>query len=159
MITVREFQESDASCAAEIYYLSIKTYLKERTAPQRPPEYWANVMKRFTNDEFDNISFVALDDGKVVGCITITSALRRGLGSLQRIGVLPEYAGRGIGRMLFEAADRFWRERKMRKVSVSVSSINPNGIKFYERCGFHLEGILKEHNFAGVDEHIMAIFY
>lgn len=159
MITIREFQNSDAADAAVVYYESFKGYLKDRVGPKRTPEYWQNVMRHFTNEDYDNISFVAVDEGKVIGCITIASALRRGLGTLQRIGVMPEYAGKGVGKMLFQAADKFWRERKMRKVAVCVSSINPTAIKFYERCGFHLEGVLKDHFFPGVDEHQMAFFY
>lgn len=159
MITVREFQNCDAVGAADVYYESFKTFLKERTVPKRSAEYWQNAMQHFNNGEYDNISFVALDGEKVVGCISVTAALVRGLGTLQRIGVLPEYAGRGIGKMLFEAADKFWRERKMRKIATCVSSINPTAIRFYERCGFHCEGILKDHFFPGVDEHQMAMFY
>ena len=64
-------------------------------------------MKHFKNEDFDNLSFVAVDEGKVIGCITVTSALKRGLGSLQRIGVDPGYAGKGVGKMLFDAADKF----------------------------------------------------
>ncbi|MBR7108337.1 MAG: GNAT family N-acetyltransferase [Lentisphaeria bacterium] len=159
MIVVREFQDCDAAGAAEVYYESFKTYLKERMGPKRSAEYWQNSMKRFTTEEYDNISFVALDGDRVVGCISIAAALVRRLGTLTRIGVLPEYAGKGIGKMLFEEADRFWRERKMRKVATCVSSINTAAIKFYERCGFHCEGVLKDHFFPGVDEHQLALFY
>ena len=130
MITVREFLDSDAAEAAVVYYESFKTYLNEK-AVRRSAEYWQNAMRHFKNDEFDNVSFVAVDDGRVIGCITITSALRRGLGSLQRIGVLPEYSGKGVGKMLFYTADEFWRARNMRKVFVSVSSTNPTAVKFY----------------------------
>ena len=49
-----------------VYYESFKTYLKER-AVDRPAEYWLNVMKHFKNDDFDNLSFVAMDGEKVVG--------------------------------------------------------------------------------------------
>ena len=155
MIIIREFQADDADKAAEVYYESLKTYLGER-AVKRPPEYWLNSIK---NEDFDNLSFVAVDGTTVVGCITITSALKRGLGSLQRIGVDPEYAGKGVGQMLFDAADKFWRERKMRKVFTSVSSNNPGAIRFYERCGFTREALLRAHYYPDVDEYIMSFFY
>lgn len=158
MISIREFCDGDAADAAVVYYESFKTYLNEK-ALRRSAGYWQNAMKRFQSDEYDNISFVAVDTNQVIGCITITAALRRGVGSLQRIGVLPEYAGKGIGRMLFSTADRFWRERNMRKVFVSVSSNNPTAVNFYRSCGFEHEATLKEHIFPGVDEYIMSIFY
>ena len=158
MIIVREFQPDDADKASEVYYESFRTYLGDR-AVKRPPEYWLNAMKHFKNEDFDNLSFVAEDEGKVIGCITVTSALKRGLGSLQRIGVDPEYAGKGVGKMLFDAADKFWRERKMRKVFTSVSSNNPKAIRFYERCGFTREALLRAHYYPDVDEYIMSFFY
>ena len=99
MITVREFQESDAGQVSEVYFYSFQTYLKERMetdAPQ-PGEYWLPMLRRLQNESYDNITFVAEEDGKIIGVVSITAALKRGLGSLQRIGVLPECAGKGVG--------------------------------------------------------------
>lgn len=161
MITIREFTDTDAAMASVVYFESFRSYLKERmeiTEPQ-PAEYWLKIMRHSATDEYENISFVAEEDGRIIGCISITAALKRRLGSLQRIGVLPECAGKGVGKMLFKAADEFWRKRNMRKVSSCVSSINPGALKFYTSCGFHVEGTLKDHFFEGVDEHQIALFY
>ena len=161
MITVREFQESDAGQVSEVYFYSFQTYLKERmeTDAPHPGEYWLPMLRRLQNESYDNITFVAEEDGKIIGAVSITAALKRGLGSLQRIGVLPECAGKGVGKLLFQEADKFWKEHKMRKVATCVSSINPTALKFYQRCGFHIEGTLKDHFFDGVDEYQLALFY
>ena len=147
MVTVREFQEADAAQAAVVYFESFKTYLKERmeTNAPRSAEETFQQMRRHGNADYDNVSFVAVEDGKVIGCITVAAALRRRLGTLVRIGVLPGNAGKGVGKLLFQAADKFWRERNMRKVATCVSSINPGALKFYQSCGFHIEGTLKDH--------------
>ena len=160
MVIIREFQDSDAAQASVVYFESFKTYLKERmdTDAPRSAEYWLQSMRRNTTADYDNISFVAEEDGKVIGCITIAAALKRRLGTLVRIGVMPGNAGKGVGKMLFAAAEKFWRENNMRKICTCVSSINPGAIKFYESCGFHTEGILKDHFFEGVDEHQLARF-
>ena len=161
MITVREFNTADAAQASVVFFESFKTYLKERMETDAPPpaEYTENLMRYTISEDVENISFVAVENGAVVGCITVNLALKRKLGTLIRIGVMPGYAGKGIGRMLFQAADRFWRDRKTRKVRTCVSSINPTALKFYQSCGFHMEATLKDHFFDGVDEHQLALFY
>ena len=58
-----------------------------------------------------------------------------------------------------DAAERFRRERNMRKLTTCVSSINPGALRFYQSCGFHVEGTLKDHFFKGVDENQLALFY
>lgn len=161
MVIIREFTDTDAAQASVVYFESFKSYLKERmeiSAPQ-PAEYWLNNMRHCVNSDYESISFVAEVDNKLVGCITVSAALKRRLGTLVRIGVLPECAGKGVGRKLFAAADEFWRQRNMRKVASCVSSINPGALKFYQSCGFHVEGTLKDHFFEGVDEHQIALFY
>ena len=161
MITVREFRSDDAPECSVVQFESFKSFLKERmeySAP-RPAEFWEQSMRRNCSDDFENITFVAEKDGRVIGFISITAALKRRLGTLVRIGVLPECAGGGVGRMLFEAAEKFWKERNMRKIATCVSSINPTALKFYQRCGFHVEGILKDHFFEKVDEYQLAKFY
>ena len=117
------------------------------------------MLRRVQNSDYCNVTFVAEENGRIIGCISVTAALKRGLGSLQRIGILPECAGKGVGKMLFKRADEFWQACKMRKVSTCVSSINPRAFQFYQSCGFHCEGTLKDHFFEGVDEHQMAFFY
>ena len=161
MITIREFQDKDAAEVSKVQFYSFKSYLKDLMEydEPRPAEYWINAMKHLKTPEYENITFVAVKDDQVVGFISITSALMRGLGTLQRIGVSPDCNGQGIGKMLFQAADEFWRQRKMRKIATCVSSINPGALKFYQKCGFHIEGTLKDHFFVGVDENQLALFY
>lgn len=161
MVIIREFTDTDAAQASVVYFESFKSYLKERmeiSSPQ-PPEYWLASMRHTTTADYENISFVAEIDNRIVGCITVSAALKRRLGTLIRIGVLPESAGLGVGKKLFAAADEFWRKKNMRKVASCVSSINPGALKFYQSCGFHVEGTLKDHFFEGVDEHQIALFY
>lgn len=161
MVSVREFKPEDAAQASVVFFESFKTYLKERmeTDAPRSAEYTENLMRYTINEDCESISFVAEEDGRIVGCITVNLALKRGLGCLVRIGVMPGNAGKGIGKMLFRAADDFWKKRQTRKVRTCVSSINPGALKFYESCGFHVEATLKDHFFPGVDEHQLALFY
>ena len=161
VIVIREFQDPDAAMASAVWFESFKSFLRERmeTDAPRPAEYWLPRMRHTLDDDDETVSFVAVEEGRVIGCITASAALKRRLGTLVRIGVLPECAGKGVGKMLFLAAERFWRERNMRKLTTCVSSINPGALKFYRRCGFHVEGTQKDHFFEGVDEHRLARFF
>ena len=88
MIIIREFQTADAAQASVVFFESFKTYLKERmeiNAPH-PAEYTESLMRHTANEDVENISFVAVEDGTVIGCITVNLALKRGLGTLIRIG-------------------------------------------------------------------------
>jgi len=160
MIEIREFSEADAESVSRIAFESFRTYLRDRMVPKspRPAGYWLRIMSHISDGEIERIGFVAEDGKEVIGCLAATALLLRGLGELNMIGVLPGHAGHGIGKMLFEAALHFWKDRNMRKIHTCVSSINPGAMAFYRRCGFQEEGILRNHFFDGVDEHQLALF-
>jgi len=160
MIGIREFRETDAESVSRVAFESFRTYLGDRMDPPhpRPAEYWLRIMGHVCDGEIERIGFIAEEGKEIVGCLAANASLLRGLGELSMIGVQPNHAGRGIGKMLFEAALRFWKDRNMRKIHTCVSSINPGARSFYKRCGFREEGILKDHFFDGVDEHQLALF-
>lgn len=160
-ISVRLFREEDAPGVAQVMFDSFHSYLGERMEPKqpRPPEYWINGAAILNADQ-ELRTYVAVDEtGKVLGVIKVNVQLKRGLGTLIQIGVDPAAEHQGIGSMLFEAADGFWRERHIRKAATCVSSINPKAYRFYQKHGFLREGILKDHFFPGVDEYMLARFY
>ena len=160
-LTVRDFQPEDAAAVSQIMYESFRSYLGDRidTPSPRPAQYWIDCSTPCRNAEVETRAFVGELDGQVVGYISVTALLLRRLGVLNRVGVDVNCFGHGIGSALFQAADKFWRERRMRKVHTCVSSINPRALAYYKKQGFHEEGILRDHFFPGVDEHQMALFY
>ena len=73
MVIVREFTDTDALQASVIYFESFKSYLKERmeiSAPQ-PAGYWLDNMRHTVNSDYENISFVAEIDNKLVDLLGI----------------------------------------------------------------------------------------
>ncbi len=157
-IVIRLFADADAQSVAEVMYASFKTYLGDLLQNKETPEEWRENLRPLDGDIVRR-AFVAVDEKNIVlGCIECVIDTRYQLGTLNRIGVSPDATGKGIGRMLFDAALKFWQEHKARKVYTDVSSINPGAKKFYERMGFVAEGILKSHFFDGVDEYQMSLF-
>ena len=79
-------------------------------------------------------SFVAEDDGKIIGTILAGHDGRRGF--LHHVVVLPEYRKQGIGRMLVESAMEALGKEGIQKVLLVVFNDNENGNQFWEHIGF-----------------------
>ncbi|MDD2403737.1 MAG: GNAT family N-acetyltransferase [Victivallaceae bacterium] len=157
-ISVRKFEPKDAETLSQIQLDSFKTFLGDRITEMVPSEEWCKVAA-VKNEKAENAIFVAEQNGSVVGFISASADLRRGLGVLNVIGVDPECHAKGIGSALFEAAEKFWTDRKMRKVWTCVSSINPKAQIYYLKQGFTPEGRWRDHFFDGIDEILLAKFY
>ncbi|RYJ05001.1 MAG: GNAT family N-acetyltransferase, partial [Actinomycetales bacterium] len=74
-------------------------------------------------------------------------------------GVLPASQRRGVGQALVEGALTLARERGARKVTLAVLGHNGAARRLYERCGFHVEGVLRAEYVlegADVDDVLMA---
>lgn len=78
--------------------------------------------------------FAAEDDGRVLGVLTTTTFER--LAFLGAVIVSPEHRGRGVGRLLMQAA-------LLHLAASGVETVRLNAyldvVKFYERLGFHRE--------------------
>ena len=81
-------------------------------------------------------SFVAVEDGQMVGCIMTGHDGRRGY--VHHTAVHPEYRKLGIGAKLVEAALEALKQENISKVALVVFSRNETGNGFWERMGFSL---------------------
>ena len=79
-------------------------------------------------------SFVAEDNGKIVGTILAGHDGRRGL--FHHVSVLPEYQKQGIGKMLVDNAMDALGKEGITKVLLVVFKDNDNGNAFWEHLGF-----------------------
>lgn len=79
-------------------------------------------------------SFVAEDNGKIVGTILAGHDGRRGL--FHHVSVLPEYQKKGIGKMLVDNAMDALEKEGITKVLLVVFKDNDNGNGFWEHIGF-----------------------
>jgi len=101
--------------------------------------------------------------GTVVGYVALHQAIalesHRHVREITGLAVAPAHHGRGIGRLLVEAATEEVRRQGAHKVSLRVLAPNTAARRLYESCGFEVEGVLKdEFRLAGryVDDLLMA---
>jgi ribosomal protein S18 acetylase RimI-like enzyme len=93
------------------------------------PEGFAKYLRRNPTT-----SFVAEDNGRIVGTILAGHDGRRGI--FHHVSVLQEYQKQGIGKMLVESASEALRKEGINKVLIVVFTHNDNGNAFWEHMGF-----------------------
>ncbi|MBO0735621.1 MAG: GNAT family N-acetyltransferase [Alphaproteobacteria bacterium] len=111
------------------------------------------------NIALKNPQFVVLSGSGVVGwCDVIRNTSRRVYshrGTLG-IGLLPEYRGRGIGRLLMRTTiDAAW-QCGMTRIDLTVRGHNANAIGLYKSLGFEMEG--RQRNAVRVDGQYEDVF-
>ena len=79
-------------------------------------------------------SFIAEDNGKIIGTILAGHDGRRGI--FHHVVVAPEYRKQGIGKMLVNSAAEALRKEDIHKVLLVVFTHNENGNQFWEHMGF-----------------------
>ncbi|MEA2218657.1 MAG: hypothetical protein QOJ35_1283 [Solirubrobacteraceae bacterium] len=88
--------------------------------------------------------FVADDGGRVVGTAGLHGTRAAGVVSLG-MSVVAQERGRGHGRALIEAAIAHARGARCHKIELEVWPDNARAIALYERFGFAVEGLRRDH--------------
>ena len=120
-----------------------------------------------TELEKDYHYIVALENGKIIGLVTwlIHGLPKHGLFELDRICLLSESRGKGVGKKLVDALindARSWYEdqsSKIRKLYLLTHEDNTSAHIFYEKVGFTHETTLTGHYYDDKDERVYSIFF
>ena len=144
MIDVRQATLDDEP---ELRRIDLATWspLTSPAAPPENPDEW-----RFFDGERRTPEglLVAVRDGRIAGWIKLSAATplpsTNHVKMINGLAVDPEQQGAGVGRTLVEAAVEKARELGARKVSLRVLGNNETARRLYERCGFVVEGVLKD---------------
>ena len=75
-----------------------------------------------------------------VGFVAWCPADARGAMKIERLYVLPEYHGKGVGRSLIEHVVERARAASCRRLTLNVNRNNAGSVRAYERCGFAIAG-------------------
>ncbi|WP_458119108.1 GNAT family N-acetyltransferase [Paenibacillus sp. Z6-24] len=89
--------------------------------------------------------FLAEQDGQIIGYLEVMGGKvsRNRHSAYIVVGVLQEYANRGIGRRLFHTMLQWAQDRELHRIELTVQSANNRGIHLYRSLGFRIEGIQK----------------
>jgi GNAT superfamily N-acetyltransferase len=74
------------------------------------------------------------DSGKISGCVYVE--LRGERGYFGMLAVDPSEQGTGLGRLLIEAAESHCRQKGCRWMDISVLTLRPELLPFYEKLGY-----------------------
>lgn len=116
-------------------------------------EYHSIVMNAFEKNEEANISpleemrtylfkavippTVLLKDKRIIGFLDLKIDEREPeSGEINTIGLLPEFRGMGLGKLLFKEAICQMSDYGVKKFSLSVSANNENALHLYQQFGF-----------------------
>ena len=110
---------------------------------------------------------VALENEKIIGLVTwlIHGLPKHGLFELDRICLLSESRGKGVGKKLVDALindARLWYEdqgSRIRKLYLLTHEDNTSAHIFYEKVGFTHETTLTGHYYDDKDERVYSIFF
>ena len=104
-----------------------------------PYNYWSIREVAEHLETQPELSFVAVDDGAVVGFVLGADSYEalEDTGHLEWVAVASEYRGQGLGGRLIETFVDVLRTRGLREVVADVSSKNETSRLAFERAGFH----------------------
>ena len=158
MAEVRAANVGDGPALGRIDLATWTSDVSPASAPEDHTNYCFFTERRTPGDVL-----VAEIDGLAVGWVMVhaATALRSNAHVLEigGLAVAPSNQGIGVGRRLIEVAVQECRDRGARKVTLRVLGPNAVARRLYERCGFHVEGILRQQfllNGRYVDDVLMA---
>ena len=110
---------------------------------------------------------VALEKDKIIGLVTwlMHGLPKHGLFELDRICILSESRGKGIGsklvNKLVDNARSWYKEQggRIRKLYLLTHENNIDAHIFYEKKGFKHETTLDSHYYKGKDERVYSMFF
>jgi [ribosomal protein S18]-alanine N-acetyltransferase len=131
---------------ADAYARVVATVAEEGWIATEPPVDVAAraALVREWAERGDGLVVLEDDDGTVVGCLGLH---RRGAQGVVSLGmcIVADARGRGGGRALMDAAMAWLADTDMHKVELEVWPDNERAIGLYQRYGFEVEGLRRDH--------------
>jgi ribosomal protein S18 acetylase RimI-like enzyme len=87
---------------------------------------------------------VAIRSGRTIGHLQLLSGPVDGEGEVKSLAVEATYRGRGIGRMLLEAAIELARARGHSTLTVATAAADIGNLRFYQRAGFRMRTVERD---------------
>jgi GNAT superfamily N-acetyltransferase len=141
-ITIRPFQEEDASEVRELFIV-----VNRLLAPPAMRDAFEAYVARSLIEEMDRVAayygerggsfWVALREGKVVGMFGLEPAAPDTM-ELRRMYVDPSARRSGIARLMLRFAEAECRRLNARRLELSTSELQPAALELYRHAGYNL---------------------
>lgn len=149
MITIRKAVAEDAEFIAKHAYRLLEFDLPSWRKEERNEMTKADIQHITTSllaGKPDDCIFIAEDElNKPCGFIRLVIQTDYYTGEphahIGDIAVTADMEGKGIGKLLFEKADEWAKERKARWITLNVFEENMHARAVYEKAGYHIEWI------------------
>jgi len=138
-IVIRKMCEDNLPIVSELAMLANPHILKE--------EYGKRILDRLK--EYPDLSFIAEDDGKVVGYVQ--AVVYEDEAVIGDIVVANEYQRKGIGKQLMNAMLGAIKNRKVRIILAEIHYKCASSIPFYYKYNFRITGFVQDYFGAGHD--------
>ena len=125
-------------------------------------------IQSFNNELDKDFHYIVAEEaGKIIGLVTwlMHGLPKHGLFELDRICILSEARGKGVGRKLVDKlidnASKWYDKEgeKIRKLYLLTHEDNKNAHSFYEKVGFSHETTLKDHYYKNQDERVYVMYF
>ncbi len=88
------------------------------------------------------VTFVADEDGKLIGFVNVMIRSRASFFTVQKMGVImdtfvrEDYRGKGVGSALVQAGERWIKDQGVKVAVLTVAPENRGGVEFWRKKGF-----------------------
>lgn len=137
MIKIRNFRPEDAGTVCGFKRESAKVNFPDC-------EFNEELFKKLllkNSSKYPDWVKVAEDDGKLIGYIwfKMIESTVGVFGRMEHLFVDETYRSRGVGRMLMESAEEYFRRQGVKKVKLTVTKSNESAISLYRNMGYEVE--------------------
>lgn len=107
------------------------------------------IRKCLIENEKGKTSMIVIEsEGKIIGALKLHRPQSH-IGKGGKVAVLPDYRGKGVGKLLYRSAIKIFDMEGRRKVTDSVVGENSAVMSLFEKLGFEVEAKMRKHTPGG----------
>ena len=104
-----------------------------------------------------SIVLAAVDDGKVLGYMSMQTVLDEGY--IGNVATAPEFRRRGAASALIAEMGEYGRRQRLSFMTLEVRAGNLGAIALYEKCGFSKAGLRKNYYLSPREDAVIMTYY